>query len=174
MSHFRTPHSAAKPARETARMTPACDIAVRPATPADARQVGDVFLAARAESLPHLRPILSERETRDYLAGLIDNPRCAVWVAECGGAVVGFLALREEWVDHLHVHPAWYRHGIGTRLLECAKRASPRELRLLCFQCNHRAQAFYAACGLVAVRRSDGSGNAEREPDVEYRWAPAA
>lgn len=150
------------------------DTTIRPARPADARQVGDVFLAARAEALPRLRPVLSEAETRDYLGGLIDQSKHAVWVAERDGQVVGFLALRESWVDHLYVHPDCYRKGIGTQLLDCAKRARPQGLRLFCFQCNHRAQAFYAARGLVAARFSDGAGNAERQPDVEYQWKPAA
>ncbi|HET8996015.1 MAG TPA: GNAT family N-acetyltransferase [Acetobacteraceae bacterium] len=150
------------------------DTTIRPAGPADARQVGDVFLAARAEALPRLRPQLSEAETRDYLARLIDQSKHAVWVAERDGHVVGFLALRESWVDHLYVHPDYYRNGIGTRLLDCAKQARPRGLRLYCFHCDQRAQAFYRARGLVAAGFAGGAGNAEPQPDVEYQWKPAA
>ena len=127
MAHFPRHPIAAEPAWETVRMTPTRDIAVRPARPADARQVGDTFLAARAESLPHVPPLLSDAETRDYLAGLIDNPQFAVWVAEHAGEVVGFLALRETWVDHLYVRPAWYRRGVGTTPARlCQARQSAR------------------------------------------------
>lgn len=143
---------------------------LRRAESADAEAIGTVFLTSRDEALPDPSPPCTEAEARAYLSGLVVNPRCAVWVAEQGGEVVGFVALRESWVDHLYVRPGWCRRGIGSRLLDRAKRAHPQGLRLFCFKCNHRAQAFYATHGLVAVRSSGGSGNPEPEPDVEYRW----
>ena len=155
-------------------MSSSTETTIRLARPADAGAIGDIFLSARAEALPHVRPVLSDAETRTYLAGLIDNPRCTLWVAERDAELLGFLALQETWVDHLYVRPAWYRHGIGTMLLDHAKRARPLGLRLFCFQCDSRARAFYAASGLVEVRSSDGSGNPEREPDMEFRWASTA
>lgn len=143
-------------------------IRVRKARPADADAIGDVFLASRAETSPRPRPALTEAETRAYLAGLIDNPPYAAWVAERDGGIVGFVVLRDGWVDHLYVHPAWYRRGIGTRLLDAARRASPQGLRLFCSHCNHRARAFYAARGLIMVRSSQSA--TEGEPDLEYHW----
>lgn len=151
-------------------MTPFGTVRLRRAEPDDADAIGSVFLAARAENPPNPLLPYTEAEARLYLAGLVVNPRCAVWVADQGGEVVGFVVLRESWVDHLYVRPGWCRRGIGTRLLDRAKRAHPRGLRLFCFKCNRRARAFYATHGLVAVRSSGGVGTPEHEPDVEYRW----
>jgi GNAT superfamily N-acetyltransferase len=80
---------------------------------------------------------------------------------------VGFIVLREQWVDHLYVRPEWWRRGVGTRLLERAKQASPGGLRLFCFRCSRAARAVYRARGLLVERVC----NADGEPDVEYRWA---
>lgn len=145
-------------------------ITVRRAAPQDGKTIADVFLSARAEALPLVKSPHSEAETRSYLASLVTNPKYALWVTEQKDELLGFLALRDEWVDHLYIRPDWYRRGIGTRLLDIAKRHRPDGLRLFCFQCNLRARAFYDAKGLVIIRSSDGSENEEREPDLEYAW----
>ena len=43
-------------------------------------------------------------------------------------------------------------------------------LELWTFQINATAQRFYERHGFVAVDRTDGSANEEREPDIRYRW----
>lgn len=144
---------------------------IRRATPGDADAIADVFLAARADALPELTMMHSEADTRAYLVQVVANPSNHVWVAERDGMIVGFLSLREDWVDHLYLRPGWYRQDIGTALLDVAKRERPRGLRLYCFQCNSRARAFYEASGFLAVRSTDGSENEEHEPDIEYAWS---
>lgn len=156
----------------TRRAAPS-DVSLRPAGPDDARAIGDVFLASRTGTQTPVYPPFSDAETRAYLAELIGNPRYAVWVAERHGQVVGFLALCDDWLDQLHVHPALYRNRIGTMLLDCAKRLSPMGLRVFCYRCDGRARAFYAAGELVAVGRADGSAESGGEADMEYRWSPA-
>ncbi len=147
---------------------------VRPATKADAKRICDLFFASRAQVLPNGRLPLGEAETRAYLTGLIDKPDYTFWVAVRDDDVLGFLVLREDWVDHLYVRPDWFRRGIGTMLLDRAKRASPQGLRLFCFQCNQRARSFYTSRGLVPMRFSDGAANPEREPDLEFFWRGSA
>ena len=147
---------------------------IRRATHGDAEVIADVFLSARADALPEVPLVHSESETRDYLLRLVTNPANEVWVAERGGGVVGFLSLREDWVDHLYLRPGWYRQDIGTALLNVAKIGRPGGLRLYCFQCNRRARAFYEAQGFFVVRVADGSDNEEHEPDIEYAWSADA
>ena len=60
--------------------------------------------------------------------------------------------------------------GIGDRLVEFAKERQPTGLQLWTFQVNLAAQRFYERNGFVAVERTDGAGNEEREPDVRYVW----
>ena len=62
--------------------------------------------------------------------------------------------------------------GVGTELLDIAKRASAR-LQLWTFQRNAQARRFYEARGFVLVEQTDGAGNEEKEPDARYLWMRA-
>lgn len=55
---------------------------------------------------------------------------CRVWVAIESAYPVGFLALRDDHVEHLYVRPGHQGHGVGGRLVELAKAASPGRLLL--------------------------------------------
>jgi ribosomal protein S18 acetylase RimI-like enzyme len=99
-------------------------------------------------------------------------PEHRVWVAEQGpdGRIVGFAALAGTMLEHLYLHPDVRRRGIGTRLLDEVRRASPDEVTLHVFQRNTAARAFYERHGFQVVHVGDGSTNEEREPDALYRW----
>ena len=75
-------------------------------------------------------------------------------------------------IEQLYLHPAWVRPGIGTHLLDLARRELPPPVRLYTFQSNRDACAFYEHHGFVAIAFGDGSGNEERCPDVLYGWRP--
>ena len=96
-----------------------------------------------------------------------------LWLAESqAGQLLGILVLDGEWIDQLYVDPENLRCGIGSRLVEVAKRERPGGLRLWTFVSNSRAQWFYEHHGFLEVRRTDGSGNEERAPDIEYAYIP--
>ena len=139
--------------------------------PADGPEIAGVFQAARREALPYLPVLHSEEDVRRHFTGLAE--RAPTWVAESGGRIVAMLVVQEGRVDHLYVEPGHQSRGIGSRLLEVAKSASPEGLRLYTFQRNERARAFYERRGFVAIEFGDGSGNEEGEPDVLYEWRPA-
>lgn len=104
---------------------------------------------------------------RKHIAG-----RSAVFVAEnADGGIVGYLALDGSYVDRLYVDPAHQGHGVGTALLEHARRLSPQGLELHTHQQNIAARAFYERHGFVAVRFGT-SPPPESAPDVEYHWRP--
>ncbi len=84
---------------------------------------------------------------------------------------MAFSAVKDGWLDHLYVVPAWQGRGIGGALLDRARRENPGGLSLWAFVANHRAIAFYGRAGFVEVLRTDGSANEERQPDVQMRWA---
>ena len=48
--------------------------------------------------------------------------RCRSFVAISGSRIVGVLAVNNAEVYELYVHPAYHRHGIGTRLFRKAER----------------------------------------------------
>jgi ribosomal protein S18 acetylase RimI-like enzyme len=139
---------------------------IRRATPADADEVGRVFVAARDEML-YLPRIPGE--DRPKLGGWF-VARDAIWVEERDGRVVGFVGLNDGEVTHLYVAPRAQNGGIGTALLDHVKAQSAGELRLWVFQRNESARRFYERHGFRLVELTDGAANMEREPDALYGW----
>ena len=143
---------------------------LRAAAPADRAAVGEIFLAARAAALPYLPQVHTDEQTRAFFAGLVDKG--VVTVAERDGRVAGFLALEDDWVDHLYIDPAAQRQGLGSALLRHAQ-AQRDVLQLWVFQRNTNAIAFYERHGFAIAERTDGSGNEERTPDARMVWPTA-
>jgi len=98
---------------------------------------------------------------------------CDVWVAVEGGVVQGLLAWSDGQVEQLYVEPSHQGAGIGTLLLDEARKLSPEGLTLFTHQRNERARAFYEGRGFRAVRFGV-SPAPESEPDVKYEWTPTA
>jgi len=102
---------------------------------------------------------------REHL--LLEN---TVWVMEGDdGRPVGFMAMKDDFIDHLYVHPDHWRQGIGEALLGFARMLSPRHLWLYTLQVNANARAFYEKNGFV-VTKLGISPPPENEPDVKYEW----
>ena len=96
-----------------------------------------------------------------------------VWVAEEGGGILGFVALKGDEGTFLYVGPEAHGRGVGSKLFEQAQRARPGGFSFWAFQRNGRARRFYEKRGCVAVELTEGEGNEEREPDVRYEWRPS-
>ena len=141
---------------------------VRPTTALDGIQVAAIHVAARQEAMPWLPEIHSAAEVQVYFSQLLESHVC--WVAEVEGEVVGFCVLKEGWLDHLYIAPKSQNLGIGTKLLDLAKKRSPAGLELWAFQGNHRARQFYLKNGFIEVEWTDGSSNEEKTPDVRLIW----
>jgi GNAT superfamily N-acetyltransferase len=139
------------------------------ARPEDAAAIAALFTASRRTAMPWLPELHDAAEDRRFIEHRV-LAECEVLVAREAGVLVGFLALRGGDVDHLYVHPDAQRRGHGTALLEAAKARRPGGLELWAFQRNTPALAFYARHGFAERRRTDGSANEEREPDVRLGW----
>ena len=144
---------------------------IRRARPEDLPAVGRVFLAARDE-MSYI-PRVPERD-RPRIGELITAGRDEVWVAEDDGRIVAFTALKGDELDHIYVEPTAQNRGTGTALFDHVKRRRPDGFALWVFQRNHAARRFYERHACRLVRRTDGSGNMEREPDARYEWRPGA
>ena len=106
-------------------------------------------------------------EDRAFIAGNV-LPTCTVWVA-VSERIVGFIAFRKGWIDHLYVDPDHHRQGIGSALLEKAFAVEP-VLQLWAFQRNADALRFYQRKGFRIVELTDGARNEEKEPDARLVW----
>jgi ribosomal protein S18 acetylase RimI-like enzyme len=92
-----------------------------------------------------------------------------MFVVEAAGRPVAFMAMRDNFIDHLYVHPDHQQRGIGKALLDLARKRSPEHVWLYTLQINTGARAFYEKNGFVA-EKFGMSPPPENEPDVEYHW----
>ena len=143
------------------------DHALRRLTRDDMDAAAVVLRRALDDRLPWLAGMHSPDDDRAFLRGPVFSS-CEVWGAG-SGALCGIIAFRDGWVDQLHVLPEWQGRGLGVALLDVAK-ARFRLIHLWTFQRNHAARRFYEVRGFVQIDVTDGSRNAEREPDVLYCW----
>jgi putative acetyltransferase len=128
-----------------------------------------VHRAAFNDRLPWLAGLHTPTEDRTYFREQVFQ-KCEIWGALDNARLIGIIAFREDWIDHLYVLPNVQGQGVGTALLHIAKNAfSP--LHLWTFQRNLPARKFYEARGFALIKETDGSTNEEREPDALYRWA---
>lgn len=91
-----------------------------------------------------------------------------VWVTEASGSLTALMVLGVGSIEHLYVHPAWNGRGLGSQMLERAKREHT-SLDLWTFQSNPRVRRFYRRHRFVAVAVTDGD-NEEGAPDIRYHW----
>jgi GNAT superfamily N-acetyltransferase len=122
--------------------------------------------------------------TLDFLPVLhtLDEHRCwfAKQLAEHEGwvwdddGVRGFIVLTEDELMYLYLDVGWTGRGIGSALLDHAKRCRPDGFTLWTFQQNEGARRFYERHGLVPIELTEGERNEERTPDVRYEWKPPA
>ncbi|MEJ7795306.1 MAG: GNAT family N-acetyltransferase [Nocardioides sp.] len=149
---------------------PTDEVLLRPATLADAPAMADLHVDAREANLGSMPPMVHSREaTHRQMTGRLDGASTG-WVAERGGALVGYLVLTDDWLDDLFLAPGETGHGVGAALLDVAKAERPSGLLLWVFESNRGARRFYERHDLIALETTDGSGNEERSPDVRMVW----
>ncbi len=130
-----------------------------------------VHRAAFDHALPWLTGLHSPEEDRRFYRERLFKT-CKLWGAFDGDAMTGMIAFHDDWIEQLYVLPEAQGRGVGTTLLEVAKRDSDR-LQLWTFQRNAQARRFYQARGFALVEQTDGAGNEEKEPDARYLWTRA-
>ncbi|MFE4639315.1 GNAT family N-acetyltransferase [Streptomyces sp. NPDC056773] len=133
--------------------------------------MADAWLRSFRAALPTVRLAHGDDEVRDWFSFVV-VPQYETWVAAAGRSVVGLLVLDGGELEQLYLDPSWWGKGLGDRLVALAKQQRPDGLGLWTFQVNGPAQRFYERHGFIAVERTDGLRNEEREPDVRYVWQP--
>jgi GNAT superfamily N-acetyltransferase len=141
-------------------------------------QLHDMDAAARVHrasfdhALPWLTGLHTPEEDRWFYRERM-FATCTLWGAFDGDVMTGVIAFHDDWIEQLYVLPEAQGRGVGTQLLDSAKRASER-LQLWTFQRNTRARRFYEARGFVLAEQTDGARNEEKEPDARYLWTRGA
>ncbi len=107
-----------------------------------------------------------------YLDSLVQQHSAYLAIdEEAGGArqVVGLMIVGDGELEQLYVHVDYQGRGIGTRLLDLAKRLSPGGLQLYTFEINEGAQRFYKRYGFAVMGR--GVEPEMGLADIRYEWS---
>ena len=129
-----------------------------------------LWRVSREKSLPEFQRAKGHffYEDQDYFRDHILRQN-QVFVVENNRRPVAFMAMRDDFIDHLYVHPDHQQRGVGKALLDLARQRSPEHVWLYTLQINTQARAFYEKNGFVA-EKFGMSPPPESEPDVEYHW----
>jgi 8-oxo-dGTP pyrophosphatase MutT (NUDIX family)/N-acetylglutamate synthase-like GNAT family acetyltransferase len=143
---------------------------LRSAEPRDACAAAEVYLRSFTYAYRNglVRMAHSPDQVRTWIREELFTSS-KVMVATAAGTVVGYIATKPGWIEHLYVDPAFMSQGIGSALLISAQRDQPGEINLWTFQENLRAQSFYQRHGFVATERTAAS-NEEGQPDVRMSF----
>jgi putative acetyltransferase len=128
-----------------------------------------VHRIALLHAVPIFEGLHTPEEDRWYFREKV-FPVCEVFGAFDDSTLVGIIAFRRDWIDQLYVLPGLQRRGVGTALLDVA-RSTYSSLHAWTFQRNAVARSFYESRKFLKIRETDGSDNAEKEPDILYFWA---
>lgn len=146
------------------------DPGLRRGAPQDADALAGLMTWCRQAAVPMMpASVHTPEEDREWMGRQLDGER-EVWVAEAAGELVGYLILEPGWLHSIYVRPDLTGQGIGSFLLDSVKGLRPDGFALWVFESNEPARRFYLRHGLVEIRRTDGSDNEERAPDVEMAW----
>jgi hypothetical protein len=118
--------------------------------------------------MTYLPKLHTDDETRGFITGIVRDSETFVAVRQ--DRIVGFAALKGDWLDHLYVHPSRFNTHTGTKLFEEVRFQRQAGFQFWVFQQNAGARRFYERHGCALSRLTDGSGNEEKIPDALYVW----
>ena len=120
--------------------------------PEDFDAVTILWRVAREKSLPEFQRAKGHffYQDQDYFRDHVLKEN-RVFVVESGERPVAFMAMRDEFIDHLYVHPDFQNRGLGKMLLDYARQLSPEHIWLYTLQINMNARAFYEKNGFRVV-----------------------
>ena len=146
------------------------DFLIRPYHDDDFDAVTILWRISREKSLPDFQRAKGHFffEDQNYFRNHILTQN-RVWVVEVDRRTVAFMAMKDDFIDQLYIHPDYQRRGIGKALLNFARQQSPEHVWLYTLQVNVNARTFYEKNGFV-VEKLGVSPPPELEPDVEYHW----
>ena len=116
----------------------------------DREEIIDIWHQASLLAHSFLTEIFLEEEKNNLRDIFI--PKSQTWVYEEEDKVMGFIALQENEVGGIFIHPSKQRQGIGRALMDKAS-CLHEVLELEVFERNHQGRAFYAKYGFIPIRK---------------------
>ncbi len=141
---------------------------IRKAVSSDISAIAKIHRGSRQQSMSWL-PILHTPEDDYWFFSKVVFAEETMWVALIGPEIVGFISLKDDWLNHLYVAPNHWRQNVGANLLQPVKSSVDR-LQLWTFQQNKSARSFYLANGFQECEHTDGQRNEEKTPDLRMEW----
>lgn len=135
---------------------------------ADMDEAATVLRSSFDHALPTLAGLHTPDEDRCFFRERV-FPTCQIWGSFDESKLIGIIAFREGWIDHLYVLPLCQGQGVGTALIQLAQELHD-DLSLWTFQRNAAARRFYEGRGFVLIKQTAGLCNEEKEPDAMYWW----
>jgi GNAT superfamily N-acetyltransferase len=142
-------------------------IRLRRARAADGAGIAVCYLRSTAK-LGFLRRCHDGEDMWRHFLSIVQNNE--TWVIVREGQIAAFLALNADEIEHLYVHPAHQKAGLGSLLLTHAKTRLDNPFHLWTFCQNKQARQFYTRHGLTAELVTDGRRNEEKLPDIKFVW----
>lgn len=145
-------------------------IKIRDYQPEDLENIVQIWYETWHQTFPHLQhpqPYAGWKQKFYELEQIGD-----IFIAEVENKITGFAVIltTEQCLSQLFVDGNYQKLGIGSVLLNLAKRLCPQGLNLYTLQENLKARAFYEKHGFKARTFSINEFNGQ--PNVEYYWKP--
>lgn len=138
--------------------------------PEDLENIVQLWYGTWHQTFPHLHHPQAYSRWKQKFDELLENGD--IFVAEVEDRITGFAVIltKEQCLSQLFVDENYQNLGIGSALLNLAKRLCPQGLNLYTLQENLKARAFYEKHGFKARTFSINEFNGQ--PNVEYYWKP--
>jgi GNAT superfamily N-acetyltransferase len=145
-------------------------IEIKKAEQKDVFLIVDTFNLARAR-MKYLPVVHTQIEIKDFFSSLVKKG--SVWIATLDDKIIGFMEIKDGWLNHLYILPNFQNKGIGTLLLDKAKQLNPKGIYLWIFEENEEAIKFYEHEGFILKekRTKEQTNNEEHLPDRRYCWS---
>ena len=146
---------------------------IRSAKKADGSRVSEIYLSSRKRFLCYAPLVHSDDEVLTWVFDTL-IPSGGLTIVESEAGILGFLGVSRDvsfsWIDHLYLDPSYIGLGLGSALVDEAKRLLPAPIRLYTVQENGGARRFYERHEFRDIGYSDGARNEEKAPDVLMEW----
>jgi GNAT superfamily N-acetyltransferase len=144
------------------------DVEIVDYSPRYRSELVEMWRASFEDALGIIDPNPIEDQLRYFDEAVLPHARVVVVLDLATSKVIAFTAFTPNTISQLYVRLEYQRKGIGSLLLDRAKRESAGILRLFTFQSNLKARSFYEQHGFQAIKYGFEPQWALR--DVEYEW----